>query len=192
MTPEERAAREAAAQRAANHAEFRATSGWRSKTYEDSAILAETNPSNSRIVISLGDQRGLLLRGDDIALDFPIASGKRSHPTPTGSYTILSMKRDHSSNLYGRVLDAEGNVVKSMADVRTAEIPEGGAFVGSPMPFWLRLTNDGIGLHVGHLPGRPASHGCVRLPRRAASLIFDRVQVGTRVDILPSFDPTSA
>jgi lipoprotein-anchoring transpeptidase ErfK/SrfK len=191
LSPEERAAREAAATRQEQHAAFRAASGWQRKTFEDADILRTTTPENSRIIVSLADQRGLLLQGNEIALDFPIASGKRSHPTPSGSYNILSMKRDHRSNLYGKVVDAEGQVVQSSADVRRAEIPPGGEFVGSPMPLWLRLTNDGVGLHVGHLPGRPASHGCVRLPRRPATLIFERVRVGTAVDIVDSFDPAS-
>ncbi len=30
------------------------------------------------------------------------------------------------------------------------------------MKWFLRLTDEGVGMHVGFLPGYPASHGCIR------------------------------
>ena len=47
----------------------------------------------------------------------------------------------------------------------------------------MRLTNGGVGMHVGILPGYAASHGCVRLPSEIAPLIYDRVKVGTVVTV---------
>jgi lipoprotein-anchoring transpeptidase ErfK/SrfK len=40
-------------------------------------------------------------------------------------------------------------------------------------------------MHIGILPGYPASHGCVRLPPEIAPLIYQKVRVGTRVEIEP-------
>jgi len=167
------------------HQAFREQSGWKKKTYENETVLAMVTPENARMQVSLADQRGILMVDDLIAVDFPIASGKRSHPTPTGSYTILDKKKKYNSNLYGRVYDAEGNVVNSDADSRSSSVPEGGRFVGASMPYWMRLTNTGVGLHVGYVPGgRPASHGCIRMPRKVAPKIYERVKLGTPVMVV--------
>jgi lipoprotein-anchoring transpeptidase ErfK/SrfK len=38
-----------------------------------------------------------------------------------------------------------------------------------------------VALHGGHLPGRPASHGCVRLPNAFAAKLFGATRLGTEV-----------
>ena len=118
-----------------------------------------------------------------IAMDFPVATGRRSHPTPAGNFTIRGKEKNYSSNLYGKIYDAQNALVVADADVRTDRVPEGGRFQGAIMPYWMRLTDTGVGLHVGYVPGRPASHGCIRLKRDAATQIFDVVKIGTPVVI---------
>jgi lipoprotein-anchoring transpeptidase ErfK/SrfK len=51
------------------------------------------------------------------------------------------------------------------------------------MPYWMRLTGDGVGMHAGAIPqpGYPASHGCIRLPVVMAARLYDVVDVGTKV-----------
>jgi len=157
------------------------------KTYDvwkDREALAATNPSNSRIVICLKKQRGLLMRGDKVVMDYPICSGTKSRPTPPGYYTILEKVIDKSSNRYGKIYDAEGEVVNSNADVMKDEIPEGGKFVGAPMRNWMRLTNDGVGHHIGPVRRYPASHACIRGPRNAIPIVYSKVKVGTPVTVL--------
>jgi hypothetical protein len=51
------------------------------------------------------------------------------------------------------------------------------------MPFMQRLTMGGVALHAGKLPGYPASHGCVRLPREFSRLLFDVTARGSTVII---------
>ena len=51
------------------------------------------------------------------------------------------------------------------------------------MPFFMRLTDGGVGMHAGFLPGYPASHGCVRLPFGMARELYQRVDAGTPVEI---------
>jgi hypothetical protein len=46
-----------------------------------------------------------------------------------------------------------------------------------------RLTWDGIALHAGRLPGYPASHGCVRLPKAFAERLFRLTKTGQNVVI---------
>jgi hypothetical protein len=58
-------------------------------------------------------------------------------------------------------------------------------YVPAPMPYWMRLTSYGIGMHGGIIPepGAPASHGCIRLPKDFVSTLYEVVDVGTSVVI---------
>ena len=165
------------------HAVYRSAAGWRKHTYRNKALLSQATAENVSLEISLGEQRGLLLVRTAIAMDFPVATGKKSHPTPAGSFTIRAKEKNYSSNLYGKIYDAQNVVLVGDADARTDVVPEGGRFEGAVMPYWMRLTDTGVGLHIGYVPGRPASHGCIRLKRDAATEIFDLVKVGTPVSI---------
>jgi hypothetical protein len=167
----------------AEHAVFRSAAGWKKRTYRNKELLTQANSENVSMEISLGEQRGLLLVRTAIAMDFPVATGKKSHPTPAGEFTIRAKEKNYSSNLYGKIYDALDVVVVSDADARTDAVPEGGRFEGATMPYWMRLTDTGVGLHIGYVPGRPASHGCIRLKRDSATEIFALVKVGTPVVI---------
>ncbi len=151
--------------------------------WKNNELLATTTPENSHIKIELATQRGLLMNGDQVVIDYPVSSGVPSRPTPPGTYYILEKTADKRSNKYGRIYDAEGNVVNSDADSTTDPIPEGGKFVGASMPYWMRMTNDGIGHHIGPLPKsrRPASHACIRGPSATIPTVFSKVKVGTQI-----------
>jgi lipoprotein-anchoring transpeptidase ErfK/SrfK len=79
-------------------------------------------------------------------------------------------------------VNSSGNVIDSDAEAGDP-VPRGARFVGAPMPYWMRLTGGGVGMHAGHIPnpGSPASHGCIRLPRGLAPKLYDVVDVGTKV-----------
>jgi lipoprotein-anchoring transpeptidase ErfK/SrfK len=171
------------------HAAFRSQSGWRKLTYRDEAALAKATAANSAVEISLREQRGLLLVDGAIAMDFPVATGRASHPTPKGSYKIIDKQKDYASNLYGRIVSATGETIVSDADTREDAVPEGATFVGARMPYWMRITPTGVGMHVGYVPGRPASHGCIRLKRDVASQLFGILALGTPVTV-DSFAPS--
>lgn len=153
------------------------------KIYRDEAGLAAMKPSEARIVIDLSDQRGRLYQGSKVVLDYPIATGKTGNETPVGRFTITEKIQDKRSNLYGKILNADGAVVKGDADARKDPVPEGGKFLGAPMPYWMRLTSTGIGMHQGRVPRYPASHGCIRHTNSAVTTIFSKVKVGTPVVI---------
>ena len=152
------------------------------KVWKNEQLLSSTNEANSRIVISLPIQRGFLMKGDEVVIDYPISSGVPSRPTPPGEYKILEKIVDKSSNSYGRVLDAEGNQVDGETP---KEVPEGGSFVGAPMRYWMRLTWDGVGHHIGPLPRsrRAASHACIRGPSAIMPIVYDKVKIGTPVAV---------
>ena len=61
--------------------------GWKKKTYRNKELLAQATSENVALEISLGEQRGFLLVRTAIAMDFPVATGKKSHPTPSGDFT---------------------------------------------------------------------------------------------------------
>lgn len=150
-------------------------------TWTNEQLLPLTNSSNSWVKVSLKNQRGFLMNGDQVVIDYPITSGTASRPTPPGDYKVLEKIVDKRSNLYGKILDAEGSVVNSDADSRSDEIPEGGKFLGAPMRYWMRLTNDGVGHHVGPIRRYPASHACVRGPSKTMPIVYSKMAVGSRI-----------
>ena len=169
------------------YSHFRAQKGYPRNygIWKNKEVLAQTNGSNARIWIDLSDQRAYLMNGDELAMDYPVATGTAKYPTPTGSYRVLEkLEKDKRSNTYGKIYDAEGKVVNSDADSRTDPIPEGGKFVGAAMPYWMRLTWDGVGMHKGRVPRRPASHGCIRTYYKVVGTVFSKVKVGTPVKIV--------
>lgn len=156
------------------------------KTYDvwkNDDLLAKTNASNSAIKIDLKTQRGMLLNNGETAIDYPICSGIPSRPTPTGTFPIMEKVVDKKSNKYGRILDASGNVVNSDADSTKDPVPPGGRFVGASMSYWMRLTGDGVGHHIGPVKRRPASHACIRGPSKIMPIVYSKVKIGTKVII---------
>ncbi len=134
--------------------------------------------------ISLTDQIAEFKRGDrEIGWCF-VATGKEGHDTRPGTYKITEKIADKHSNIYGWIEDEFGNVVDGDAKA-SDRVPEGMVYVPAPMPYWMRLTSYGVGMHGGIIPqpGEPASHGCIRLPKEFVSTVFDVVDVGTPVVI---------
>lgn len=142
-------------------------------------VLKKVTPANSWIKVDIAKQRAYLMVGDEVAIDTPIATGKRDS-TPRGEFTVLEKDKDHRSSLYGNFVDSDGSVVRAGVSTKTDVAPSGTRYTGAPMWNFMRLTWSGIGMHTGHLPGYPASHGCIRMPKSIAPLFYDRVKVGTR------------
>jgi L,D-transpeptidase catalytic domain len=107
-----------------------------------------------RITIDLSTQTAALWRNGKIVLSTPISSGRTSHPTPRGRYLITNKYRHWKSTLYP-----------------------------ARMPFFLRLSCGDFGIHMGALPGYPASHGCIRIPEASARRLYASVPIGTLVEI---------
>ena len=108
---------------------------------------------DERVVVSLSDQLAYLYRGNELAAVTTISSGAGETPTPTGIFRVLQKKPMHHSRKYEN----------------------------APMPFTQFIDQYGIALHAGHIPGHPASHGCVRLPKQFAAKLFTVTDVGTPV-----------
>ena len=140
--------------------------------------------SEARVIINLSEQRVYLIERGAVALISPVASGKPGWLTPTGNIRIFNKDFDHRSRSFGSVYDAYGRVVNSNA-TPGSHIPPGGQYRSAPMPYFMEFS-PAVGMHAGYLPGYPASHGCVRMPRAIAAALFERVHIGTPVTIVGS------
>jgi lipoprotein-anchoring transpeptidase ErfK/SrfK len=151
----------------------------------NAAILAKITADNSHVIVSLTKQRAYLMTGEEIAIDSPISSGKRGHTTPNGSFSVLEKDKDHHSSIYGDYKDSSGRTVRGGISAQIDSAPSGTHFVGASMKWFMRLTGEGVGMHVGILPGYPASHGCIRMPEQSAAQFYSHVKVGTPVRVEP-------
>ncbi len=141
-------------------------------------------PGQVTVHINLTEQKALFQRGGrDIGWTY-VATGKEGHGTPAGKYSITEKIIDKHSNAYGWIEDSYGNTVNGDATPRS-KVGPGEKYMPAPMPYWMRLTNYGIGMHGGIIPkpGDPASHGCIRMPHEFVPTLFDAVKVGTPVRI---------
>jgi lipoprotein-anchoring transpeptidase ErfK/SrfK len=109
-----------------------------------------------KIVAVLDIQRLYVFQNDKLIGFTTISTGKKGKETPSGIFNILQKNIDHKSNLYSN----------------------------APMPYMQRLTWDGIAMHGGHLPGYPASHGCIRLPPIFAKALFGVTELDQEVVVL--------
>ena len=137
-----------------------------------------------KVVIQLRNQRAYFYKNGVIVGVSTISTGREGFGTPSGAYKILAKDKDHKSSLYGDYVDSKGAIVKRDIDRGKDPMPPGTKFDGAKMPFFMRITG-GVGMHVGFLPGYPASHGCIRMPAQMAEAFFRNVDVGTPVTIEP-------
>jgi hypothetical protein len=136
------------------------------------------------ILIDLSDQTASFYKGSKLVGVSAISSGREGFGTPVGNYKILAKEPHHLSNLFGDYVDASGTVLVRNVDVKKDPKPPGAVFAGSPMPYFMRLSNAGVGMHQGFLPGIPDSHGCIRMPEKMAKIYYQNVSIGTPVRIV--------
>jgi hypothetical protein len=86
-----------------------------------------------------------------------ILYGTDGKPSPTGSLTILEKNPNYYSHNYH-----------------------------APMPYMLRLTNDGVAIHGSNVREGYASHGCIGVPLDFARLLFGATNKGDLVAVLPA------
>jgi hypothetical protein len=116
----------------------------------------EVSPAGPVVAfVSLPDQMLSVYRNGVQIGRSTVSTGKPGKITPTGVFTVLQKKVRHESSIYK----------------------------GAKMPHMQRLTWTGIALHAGHLPGYPASAGCVRLPVDFAEKLYTVTALGTTVII---------
>jgi lipoprotein-anchoring transpeptidase ErfK/SrfK len=138
--------------------------------------------ADKEIVINLTQQAAYLLQDHQVVLESPISSGRNGRCTPTGRFHVIAKDASHESGSFGLITDAYGRVVNPNA-TPASYVPSGCRYVPAPMPYFIEFAPK-VGMHAGYLPGVPASHGCVRMPRDLAAQFFATVPVGTPVYVI--------
>jgi len=116
-----------------------------------------------KIVIDLSEQKLFTYENDELTGEYLVSTGKPGMPTPVGDFQIHE-RRDRAWSSYGLW-----------------------------MPYWMLIDlRLGVGIHelpewpsgykegVDHL-GTPVSHGCIRLGVGPAEMVYNWVEIGTKV-----------
>ncbi len=112
-------------------------------------------PGTLRIRVDRARQLISVFRGAHEIGTAVILYGVNAKPTPAGRFPILERRRDYWSRTYD-----------------------------APMPFALRLTDDGVAIHASDVrPGR-GTNGCIGLPDGFARRLFDQARTGDIVEIV--------
>ena len=149
-------------------------------------LYDQADASRTAVQVSLWDQKACLLDGQGrVVLKTDIATGVPGKETPTGEHRVLEKKKQKRSDTYGKYVDAEtGKVAVEKNWLHEGPPPEGTVYLGTEMPYWMRLTWDGVGMHVGKFrKRRRCSFGCIRVFHKAQPLIYEKTRVGTRVTV---------
>ncbi len=96
-----------------------------------------------------------VFRGDHEIGSAVILYGAESKPTPAGAFTVLQKARDYHSRTYD-----------------------------APMPYMLRLTQDGVAIHGSNVREGWATHGCIGVPEAFAARLFAEMRLGDPVFIV--------
>jgi hypothetical protein len=86
-----------------------------------------------------------------------ILFGAEGKPSPVGAFTVLQKAKDYHSRTYD-----------------------------APMPFMLRLTDDGVAIHASSVKEGWATHGCIGVPMEFARRLFALAKLGDSVEIVSS------
>src|SRR4029450_14106017 len=109
----------------------------------------QLSPSGPVVVlVSIPQQTMHVYRNGILIGRSTVSTGSKGKGTPGGVFSILEKKQEHYSKTYNN----------------------------APMPNMQRLTWKGIALHAGNLPGYPAPHGGIRLPREFSKLLVGATQ----------------
>ena len=124
----------------------------------ETAEKGSTRPQGPLIIsISIAQQKMRIYDANGFFAETPVSTGMPGHPTPMGVFSVIQKHKFHHSNIYS----------------------------GAPMPYMQRITWSGVAMHAGVLPGRPASHGCIRMPMAFAMKMWNWTKMGARVLITP-------
>ncbi len=150
-------------------------------------IVAATAPSGPlRVDISLSSMTAQLLQGKDTLLaEMDVSTGEAGHRTPKGVFRISEKMPLKRSNLYGQYVNKDTReVVVARHWEHKGPRPAGTVFQGIAMPYWMRLTAGGVGMHVGQFPrGITTSKGCIRCPEEGQTFFYQHCRIGTPVKI---------
>lgn len=123
------------------------------------------------LIVSIPDRKLFLVQNGALMKVYPVAVGKRSTPSPAGSFRIVRRVSNPTYSHKGRVV---GPGPKNPAGSR-----------------WMGLSLKGYGIHGTNEPssiGKAASHGCIRMAKADLEELYAQVQVGDEVEIHAEHD----
>ncbi|MGL5509851.1 MAG: L,D-transpeptidase [Microcoleaceae cyanobacterium] len=125
------------------------------------------------LLLKLGERRVYVFQNDQEIASYPVAVGKEGWETPTGNFKVIQkVENPEWKNPWtGEVMPAGPNTALGLR--------------------WIGFWSDGentIGFHgtptVDSI-GTAASHGCVRMYNQDVVALFQKVQLGTTVKVVP-------
>jgi lipoprotein-anchoring transpeptidase ErfK/SrfK len=129
-------------------------------------MLAESAPSR-RLIVNIAARKIVLVEDGKVVKMYPVAVGKHSTPSPSGSFHI-------ASHVVNPIYSHDGKVVG----------PGASNPVGTR---WMGLGYKGYGIHGTNHPesiGHAASHGCIRMRNHDVEELFELVRVGDEVELI--------
>ncbi|NRB75754.1 MAG: L,D-transpeptidase [Verrucomicrobiales bacterium] len=128
--------------------------------YINYQLLEAGKNTEKKVIVDIGRQRAYLLVGNQVAIDTAVSTARSDKHTPRGTFKVTErIAHGKMSTIY----DVE-------------------------MPYWQRLDSTAIGMHIGDLPGYPASAGCIRLPHSVAPVLFANMNSGMTVEVVDLWD----
>jgi len=132
------------------------------------APAARAVEDDVHLLISLPEQRLYVLLNDTPVYRFPVATGSRLKPTPTGTFRIVTKV----VNPYYLPRGIPGGAPDNPLGSRWMGLNIGNGY------------NYGIhGTHKPHLIGRPVSSGCIRMLNRDVEFLYRHIPLRTTVII---------
>jgi lipoprotein-anchoring transpeptidase ErfK/SrfK len=139
-----------------------------------SEMAAESVPTR-RLIVNIPARKIALVEDGRVLKMYSVAVGKKSTPSPNGTFHI-------ASHVVNPTYTHDGKVVR----------PGPGNPVGTR---WMSLGYKGYGVHGTNHPesiGHAASHGCIRLRNHDVEELFELVHVGDEVDLIGTPTPEEA
>ncbi|NTW14193.1 MAG: L,D-transpeptidase [Candidatus Moranbacteria bacterium] len=117
------------------------------------------NPKGARWIVVYKDRQylGAYLDGG-LVFWFPVSTGANVNWTPPGNYVVAGKELMHHSKKHNN----------------------------APMPYSTNLSGSDYFIHQGKLPGKPASHGCVRSTDDGAKTCYKWTRKADPVSIVPT------
>src|SRR3954454_1469944 len=138
-------------------------------------LQAQESQSTRQIIISLPDRKLALIEDGEVKKVYPVAVGKATTPSPSGSFQIVNRVTNPTYYHPGQVIEPG------------ADNPLGNR--------WIGLNQKGYGIHGTNAPksiGKAASHGCIRMAKKDLEELFEIVRPGDTVEIRAEHDDETA
>src|SRR6516164_3279606 len=103
------------------------------RNWRNSSLIQIHSRFTTRLIFNSPPRSSFSIKTGTPLVRGRISTGRHGFDTPAGRYLVTDKERTRFSSLYK-----------------------------VPMPYFLRLSFSEYGIHEGYVPGRPASHGCIR------------------------------